>query len=281
MIIDCHGHYTTAPKELQAFRDEQIKGNDTPAPLKITDDQIRETIQNGQLKMQQERGSDITIFSPRAAGMGHHIGGAKTSEVWTDACNTLIHRVVKLFPKNFIGVAQLPQTPGVAPANCIPELERCVKEFGFIGCNLNPDPSGGKWNDPPMTDKKWWYPFYEKMVELDVPAMVHVSMSCNPNFHTTGAHYINGDTTAFMQFIMSDIFKDFPTLEVHHPAWRRRGALSLGPVSRPGAGREAPALRRSCVLKNVYLRHLRLSPAGHRPADQGGAGRQHSRSPRK
>jgi 4-oxalmesaconate hydratase len=124
MIIDCHGHYTTAPKELQAFRDEQIKGNDTPAPLKITDDQIRETIQNGQLKMQQERGSDITIFSPRAAGMGHHIGGAKTSEVWTDACNTLIHRVVKLFPKNFIGVAQLPQTPGVSPANCIPELER-------------------------------------------------------------------------------------------------------------------------------------------------------------
>jgi 4-oxalmesaconate hydratase len=94
MIIDCHGHYTTAPKELQAFRDEQIKGNDTPAPLKITDDQIRETIQNGQLKMQQDRGSDVTIFSPRAAGMGHHIGGAKTSEVWTDACNTLIHRVV-------------------------------------------------------------------------------------------------------------------------------------------------------------------------------------------
>src|SRR5215469_13285628 len=152
--------------------------------------------------MQQEPGSDITIFSPRAAGMGHHIGTGKTSEVWTDVCNTLIHRVVKLFPKNFIGVAQLPQTPGVAPTNCIPMLERCVKEFGFIGCNLNPDPSGGKWIDPPMTDKKWWYPFYEKMVELDVPAMVHVSMSCNPNFHTTGAHYINGDTTAFLRFII-------------------------------------------------------------------------------
>ena len=24
MIIDCHGHYTTAPKQLQAYRDEQI-----------------------------------------------------------------------------------------------------------------------------------------------------------------------------------------------------------------------------------------------------------------
>jgi 4-oxalmesaconate hydratase len=45
---------------------------------------------------------------------------------------------------------------------------------------------------------------YEKLVELDVPAMVHVSASCNPNFHATGAHYINADTTAFMQFIQGD-----------------------------------------------------------------------------
>jgi 4-oxalmesaconate hydratase len=70
----------------------------------------------------------------------------------------------------------------------------------------------GHWKDPPLTDK-WWYPLYEKMVELDVPAMVHVSGSCNPNFHHTGAHYINGDTTAFMQFLTSDLFKDFPTLK--------------------------------------------------------------------
>jgi 4-oxalmesaconate hydratase len=50
------------------------------------------------------------------------------------------------------------------------------------------------------------------MVELDVPAMIHVSASCNPNFHATGAHYINADTTAFMQFIEGDLFRDFPTL---------------------------------------------------------------------
>jgi 4-oxalmesaconate hydratase len=49
-------------------------------------------------------------------------------------------------------------------------------------------------------------------VELDVPAMIHVSSSCNPHFHHTGAHYINGDTSAFMQFVTADLFKDFPTL---------------------------------------------------------------------
>src|SRR5258708_17346324 len=42
--------------------------------------------------------------------------------------------------------------------------------------------------------------------------MVHVSSSCNPNFHATGAHYINADTTAFMQFLTSDLFADFPRL---------------------------------------------------------------------
>jgi 4-oxalmesaconate hydratase len=46
-----------------------------------------------------------------------------------------------------------------------------------------------------------------------VPAMIHVSMSCNPNFHATGAHYLNGDTTAFMQLVMGDVFTDFPTLK--------------------------------------------------------------------
>ncbi|RPJ47032.1 MAG: amidohydrolase [Betaproteobacteria bacterium] len=218
MIIDCHGHYTTAPRSLESFRQKQIAGLKdaklSPAKdsLVISDDEIREGIEGAQLRIQRERGTDMTIFSPRAGGMAHHIGNATTSALWSDICNELIHRVCTLYPKNFVGVCQLPQSPGVRPDNCIAELERCVNEYGFIGCNLNPDPSGGYWTEPPLTDK-WWYPLYEKMVELDVPAMVHVSSSCNPAFHFTGAHYINGDTTAFMQFITADLFKDFPTLK--------------------------------------------------------------------
>ena len=213
MIIDCHGHYTTAPKALEAYRQQQIADPSArPATPSISDDQIRESLEGAQLKLQRERGTDLTIFSPRAAGMGHHIGDGNTSLAWTQVCNDLIHRCCSLYPYKFVGVCQLPQTPGVPPANSIAELERCVSQLGFIGCNLNPDPSGGWWKDPPLTDK-WWFPFYEKMVELDVPAMIHVSASCNPNFHTTGGHYINGDTTAFMQLITSDLFKEFPTLK--------------------------------------------------------------------
>jgi len=143
--------------------------------------------------------------------MGHHIGNETTSRHWTEYCNDLIYRVCSLYPENFVGVCQLPQSPGVAPSNSIAELERCIKELGFIGCNLNPDPSGGNWTAPPLTDK-YSYSFYERMVELDVPAMIHVSATCNANFHTTGSHYINADTTAFMQFLTADLFKDFPSI---------------------------------------------------------------------
>ena len=218
MIIDCHGHYTTAPAALEVFRKHQIamlsrkSGATTELALDISDEQIRESLAGNQLRIQQERGVDLTLFSPRAGGMAHHIGQARTSELWTRHCNDLIHRAVTLFPDRLAGVCQLPQSPGVSPANCIPELVRCVEQLGFVGCNINPDPTDGYWTDPPLTDRHW-YPLYEKMVELDVPGMVHTSCSCNPNFHFTGAHYLNGDTTAFMQFVESDLFRDFPTLK--------------------------------------------------------------------
>ena len=218
MIIDCHGHYTTAPQALKDYRAEQVAGLDNsdyrplPPDLGITDDEIRESLEGAQLKLQRERGTDLTIFSPRAAGMAHQDGDEVTNKFWTEICNDMIYRACSLYPENFVAVCQLPQVPGISPKNCIPELERCVNELGFIGLNLNPDPTGGYWTDPPLPDH-WWYPLYEKMVELDVPAMIHVSSSCNPNFHFTGAHYINGDTSAFMQLLTSDLFKDFPTLK--------------------------------------------------------------------
>jgi len=216
MIIDCHGHYTTAPDPHQDYRAAQmarLQDPSLPEPQSaiISDDQIRESIELNQLKLLRERGADMTIFSPRASTMAHHVGDEQVSQTWTAACNNLIARVVELFPKQFIGVCQLPQSPGVPIENSIAELERCVSELGFVGCNLNPDPSGGHWTAPPLTDPHW-YPFFEKMVELDVPAMIHVSGSCNPNFHATGAHYINADTTAFMQFLQGDLFADFPDL---------------------------------------------------------------------
>ena len=258
MIVDCHGHYTTAPKPLEEYRNRQLEGLKRSPPQRekarlasISDEQIRESLETAQLKFQRERGTDLTIFSPRASAMAHHIGDATTSEHWSEACNELIHRVCGLYPENFVGVCQLPQSPGVSPKNCLAELERCVRQYGFIGCNLNPDPSGGHWSEPPLTDR-WWYPLYEKMVELDVPAMVHVSSSCNPCFHTTGAHYINADTTAFMQFITGDLFKDFPALKFIIPHGGGAVPYHWGRYRGLAQDMKRPPLQ-ELLLNNVYF----------------------------
>lgn len=217
MIIDCHAHYTTTPPALEEWRKRQVESfnSGTVAPkaseLRISDDQIRESIESNQLQKMNERQLDVAIFSPRASFMAHHIGNFQVSQTWSAICNTLCHRAVSLFPERFVGAAMLPQSPGEPPEKCIPELRRCIEEYGFVAVNINPDPSGGHWNDPPLTDR-WWYPLYEQLVEYDIPAMLHVSTSCNDAFHTTGAHYLNADTTAFMQCMTSQLFKDFPTL---------------------------------------------------------------------
>ena len=231
LIIDCHGHYTTAPPQHDAWRDAQTAafeaGEAAPPYPAISDDAIRATIEANQLKLLKERGADMTIFSPRASTMAHHVGDEAVSRQWARVSNDLIARVCDLYPATFVGVCMLPQSPQADLQGSIEELERCVGELGFIGCNLNPDPGGGHFTAPPLTDR-FWYPFYEKMVELDVPAMIHVSGSCNPALHATGAFYIAADTIAFMQLLQGDLFRDFPTLRfiIPHYHWGRYRGLA-------------------------------------------------------
>ena len=256
MIIDCHGHYTTAPPAHLNFREGQLaafkdRSRERPLVPVLSDDELRESIEKNQLRLLKERGIDLTLFSPRAAGMGHHEADEAVSIEWTRHCNDLIHRVALLFPDHFASVCQLPQAPAAPIDASIHELRRCVNELGFVGCNLNPDPSGGLWNGPPMTDR-YWYPLYEALVELDVTAMIHVSGSCNPNFHAIGAHYINADTAVFMQLIEGDLFKDFPGLRFVIPHGGGAAPFHWGRYRGLADRLQRPPLR-DHVMKNVFF----------------------------
>ncbi len=95
MIIDIHGHYTTAPAPLGRWREAQtaaltdpVRAPDPAGPV-ISDDQIRESLETNQLQLMDERGIDVTVFSPRASFMAHHIGDFATSARWAALCNDL------------------------------------------------------------------------------------------------------------------------------------------------------------------------------------------------
>lgn len=162
LVIDAHGHFTTTPPAHQRFRDAQLArlshlpGDQPraepapPPPVRpaIGDDELRESVQNHQLKVLRERGGDLMLFSPKASGMEHHVADPATARDWARQSNDLVARVTYLFPRHFAGVCQLPQTPGGPPADSVAELRRCVETLGFVGCNLNPDPSGGYWTAP-------------------------------------------------------------------------------------------------------------------------------------
>jgi 4-oxalmesaconate hydratase len=253
LIIDCHGHFTTAPRQLLEWRRRQLGQSgiygSTPD---ISDDDLIEALEGRQIKEQRDRGLDMTLFSPIAGQMGHHLGPLEQSVEWSVVCNDLIHRVCALYPDNFAGVCQLPQSPGKDLSAAVSELERCVTELGFVGCNLNPDPSGGYWTDPPLTDRRY-YPLFDKMTELDVPAMIHVSASCNPSFHHVGAHYLNGDTSVFMQLLLApQVFKDFPALRIVIP--HGGGAVPYHWGRYRGLAQDMGlALLNDGIMRNVYF----------------------------
>jgi 4-oxalmesaconate hydratase len=257
VIVDIHGHYTTTPVELGAYRDAlqaRLAGGATgglPSSPAISDAEIRDSIEGNQLRVQRERGIDLTVFSPRASWMGHHVTDVATAIAWARASNDLVHRVARLFPASFAPVCQLPQVPGGSLAPCVAELRRCVAELGFIGCNLNPDPAGGFWSSPPLTDE-YWFPLYEAMAELDVPAMIHVSTSCNPAAHTLGAHYLNADTTAFMQLVSGRLFQRFPSLRLVIPHGGGAVPYHWGRFVGLAVRENLPSITDN-VLSNVYF----------------------------
>ena len=121
-----------------------------------------------------------------------------------------------MFPKRFRAVAGRPQYRDDSPANCIAELEFRVKEQGFIGCLLNPDPTEGDAAPPPDLGDPFWFPIYEKLCELDIPALVHSAGSCEPRLSYT-LKFINEESIAITSLLSSEVFTRFPNLKLIIP----------------------------------------------------------------
>lgn len=215
MIIDSHGHIVM-PDELYRHFVEIVSSRANPILRDNywgpSDELVKKAAQTV-INLMDRNGTDVQFISPRPYMMAHSIKPAKVGMEWSRSVNNVIHRQVQMFPDRLRAVAGLPQFRDTSPENCIAELERTVKELGFAGCLLNPDPTEGDAAPPPGLGDRFWYPLYEKLVELDVPALIHSSSSCCPRESYT-LKFINEESIAIVSLLESSVFEDFPTLKI-------------------------------------------------------------------
>lgn len=220
MIIDCHGH-VSAPAELWAYKASLLshRGSHGRGGVKVSDDDIRRAVNkvemapHGHMDMLDKHGTDVQLISPRPFQMMSSFEPARVVHWFTEETNTIIHRQTELFPNRFVGIAGLPQVAGEPIENTFPELERCIKQLGFKGCLLNPDPYENNGGEAPGLGDRYWYPLYEKLCDLGVPAHIHATGSRSDRVPYS-LHFINEETIAVYNLVNSSVLDDFPELKI-------------------------------------------------------------------
>ncbi|HYR87990.1 MAG TPA: amidohydrolase family protein [Terriglobia bacterium] len=219
MVIDAHAH-VTAPESLYVYKAGLLahRGAHGRGAVEAKDqdiiDAVNKPVFGGSSHLQQlkEAGTDMQIISPRPYQMMHS-ENPRLVQWFTEETNNIIAQEVKLFPKTFRGVCGLPQSPGQPVTKVLPYLERCVKEQGFVGCLLNPDPGECSGVETPALGDRYWYPLYEKLVELDIPAHLH-SAGCRSERLSYSLHFINEESIGVVSLLNSTVLSDFPSLKI-------------------------------------------------------------------
>jgi len=76
-----------------------------------------------------------------------------------------VHEAVQRYPHRFSGLAGIDPTRGIGG---LKELDRAVKEYGFVGAHLYPHWFGK------APDAAIYYPYYARCAELGIPIMMQV-----------------------------------------------------------------------------------------------------------
>jgi 4-oxalmesaconate hydratase len=212
MIIDSHAHIVMPPESFR-FMAELVGGRANPNTLpKIPEASVRKAAEDLVRSMDQV-GTDVQFISPRPYLQMHSVKPGRVAQLWARHCNDLIAQFVQLFPDRFRGVAGLPQyMDEPLQERAIPELRRCVKEHGFVGCLINPDPTEGL-GDPPGLGDPFWHPLYQAMTELDVPGLIHSAASCSARESYT-LKFINEESIAVISLLGAKVFDTFPKLKI-------------------------------------------------------------------
>lgn len=211
-VIDTHGHMSTPP-EFRGYAYNMIALR-TPAAFRLTPEQMEGALAR-HLRVLDERRIDVQLISPRPVAYMHW-ERPYLCEAWTETTNEVIAQQCELWPARFVGVAQLPQSALEDTTKCARALERAVRELGFVGADVNPDP-GGDGRTPGLNDP-YWYPLYERAEDLEATLIIHPSISRDPRLdpipHSYQYNNLTEETLAMLLYTHTDVFERFPRLRV-------------------------------------------------------------------
>jgi len=221
--IDFEAHFWTEDY-LDALRENKgfprfIKNKETGSPelcfdndvVMLMGDKICNKlldIGEGRLKDMDANGIDVQVLSLTAPGL--EALDAETGTALSKKTNDLVAEAIEKHPGRFMGFAALaPQNPQEAAD----ELERTVKELGFIGWNTHSNFAGSY-----LDEDKYW-PILEKAAELDAfiylhPTVPAIPQLCKYGFTFAGAAFGFGVEAAMCMFrvILSGAFDRYPGL---------------------------------------------------------------------
>ncbi len=212
-VIDVHGHLSTPP-QFRAFAFNLLVIRDPNERLALSEEAMRPAIER-HLKMLDERAIDLQLLSPRPVAMMHW-ERAPVVEQWTRSTNQVIAQQCRMYPKRFVGIGQLPQTPDGNIERCAQELERCVHEYRFVGAILNPDPGGDR--KSPGLNSEHWFALYERAEALDATLIVHPSITRDPRldgiYNAYQYNNLTEETLATLLLEQGNVFARFPRLRI-------------------------------------------------------------------
>ncbi|HLF76388.1 MAG TPA: amidohydrolase family protein [Dehalococcoidia bacterium] len=219
-VLDVHGH-VSAPGG--GFATLLLSSNTaSPSPIasgsgrgEYSDEAFHERF-NHHLNYMTEREIDVQVIGPRPFTMLGFMAKHLLPS-WTAFTNDRIHKQCAWRPDKFLGAAMLPQIASAPDiSHCLPELERCVKDCGFVATYVSPDPTGLR--DSPGMHESYWYPLYEYCQRNGLPIIVHGTNCQDPRISIVRANYQIGFTVeewiAGLLFAHSDVFEKFPELKV-------------------------------------------------------------------
>lgn len=183
-----------------------------PAKDRTTFTELLEDLSDKRIAAMDEAGVDIFVLSQTSPGVQSE-KDPKVAVQRAREANDYLQGHVQLHPDRYRGFAHLAMQDVQAACD---ELERCVKDLGFLGALIN-----GNTNGVYLDDERY-LPFWERVVQLDVPIYIHPADPYVQPYVLEGYTVMQGavwgwsvdNSSHFLRLLFSGLFDRFPELTI-------------------------------------------------------------------